>query len=78
MQQLQGMRSVWICSRNDALGNVAVALAAVGVLGTRNGWPDLIVAAGMAALALTGAWLVVQLAREELSASNRPQAATSH
>ena len=48
------MRSVWICSRNDAIGNVAVMLAALGVFGTGSAWPDLIVATIMAALALTG------------------------
>jgi Co/Zn/Cd efflux system component len=37
------MRSVWICSRNDALGNLAVMLAAIGVFGTGTGWPDVIV-----------------------------------
>lgn len=47
------MRSVWICSRNDAIGNVAVMLAAIGVFGTGSAWPDLIVATVMAALALT-------------------------
>ena len=61
------MRSVWICSRNDALGNVAVALAALGVFGTGAAWPDLIVAAGMAALALSGAWSVMRQARGELA-----------
>ena len=35
------MRSVWICSRNDAIGNLAVLLAAAGVFGTGTGWPDL-------------------------------------
>lgn len=60
------MRSVWICSRNDAIGNVAVMLAAVGVFGTGSGWPDLVVAGVMAALALTGAWTVVRQARAEL------------
>ncbi len=39
------IRSVWICSRNDAIGNVAVMVAALGVWGTMTGWPDLIVAA---------------------------------
>ena len=39
------VRSVWICSRNDAIGNVAVMIAALGVWGTMTGWPDLIVAA---------------------------------
>ena len=61
------MRSVWICSRNDAIGNVAVALAALGVLGTGRAWPDLLVAAGMALLALTGAWSVMRQARRELA-----------
>ena len=60
------MRSVWICSRNDALGNVAVALAAVGGFGTGAGWPDLLVAVAMAALALSGAWSVMRQARAEL------------
>jgi Co/Zn/Cd efflux system component len=60
------MRSVWICSRNDALGNVAVMLAAVGVFGTGSNWPDLVVAAAMGALALSGAWSVLRHARTEL------------
>jgi Co/Zn/Cd efflux system component len=61
------MRSVWICSRNDALGNVAVMFAALGVFGTGSAWPDLIVAAAMAALALWGAATVLSHARGELS-----------
>ena len=60
------MRSAWICSRNDALGNVAVGLAAVGVLGTQDGWPDLVVAACLATLALAGAWSIARQARGEL------------
>lgn len=60
------MRSVWICSRNDALGNVAVMLAALGVFGTGSAWPDLVVASAMAVLALTGAWTVARQARHEL------------
>jgi len=71
------MRSVWICSRNDAIGNVAVALAALGVLGTGRAWPDLLVAAGMATLALTGAWSVMRQAREELR-SDAPAPAHRH
>lgn len=62
------MRSVWICSRNDAIGNVAVMLAALGVLGTGSAWPDLGVAAVMAALALSGAVSVLRQARGELRA----------
>jgi Co/Zn/Cd efflux system component len=60
------MRSVWICSRNDVIGNLAVLLAALGVLGTGTGWPDIIVAAVMAALALQGSWVVVRQATAEL------------
>ena len=60
------MRSVWICSRNDALGNVAVMLAALGVFGTGTAWPDLLVAAAMGMLALTGSWTVLRHARKEL------------
>jgi Co/Zn/Cd efflux system component len=60
------MRSVWICSRNDALGNAAVMLAALGVFGTGSAWPDLLVASIMAALALWGATTVFGQARGEL------------
>ncbi len=60
------MRSVWLCSRNDALGNVAVMLAALGVFGTGSAWPDLAVAAVMAGLAITGAYSVFKQARQEL------------
>lgn len=60
------MRSVWICSRNDALGNIAVMLAALGVFGTADSWPDLLVAAMMGTLALTGSWSVLKHARKEL------------
>lgn len=60
------MRSVWICSRNDVLGNLAVLLAALGVFGTGTGWPDLVVASIMAALALQGALMVVRHALAEL------------
>ncbi|WP_372525495.1 cation transporter, partial [Piscinibacter sp.] len=60
------MRSVWICSRNDAFGNIAVMLAALGVFGTGSAWPDLAVAGAMAALALWGAATVLTHARGEL------------
>ena len=60
------MRSVWICSRNDAVGNVAVVLAALGVFGTGTGWPDIIVAAIMGGLGLWGGWQIVGQARGEL------------
>jgi Co/Zn/Cd efflux system component len=60
------MRSAWICTRNDVLGNVAVLLAALGVFGTGTGWPDFIVAAIMAALALQGAAVVISQSLSEL------------
>ncbi|AMO22430.1 cation diffusion facilitator family transporter [Ramlibacter solisilvae] len=60
------MQSAWICSRNDALGNVAVMLAALGVFGTGSAWPDLVVASVMALLALTGATTVLKQAGREL------------
>lgn len=62
------MRSVWLCSRNDVIGNLAVLLAALGVFGTGTGWPDVIVAAVMAGLALQGAWAVIRQATGELHA----------
>lgn len=52
------MRSVWLCSRNDTIGNMAVMLAAAGVMGTGSGWLDLLVAMSMATLALQGGWQV--------------------
>jgi Co/Zn/Cd efflux system component len=60
------MRSVWLCSRNDAMGNIAVMLAALGVLGTGSSWPDLGVASGMAVLALSSGWSVVRQAASEM------------
>ena len=63
------MRSVWICSRNDAIGNAAVGLAALGVFGTGTAWPDLLVATFMAILAITGAASVLRHARQELRGS---------
>ena len=61
------MRGVWLCTRNDALGNMAVMLAALGVFGTGTAWPDLAVAAAMAGLAVAGGWSVVRQARHELA-----------
>ena len=60
------MRSVWLCTRNDAIGNVAVVAAALGVFGTGSAWPDLAVATVMAVLALSAARSVVTQARGEL------------
>jgi Co/Zn/Cd efflux system component len=60
------MRSAWICTRNDVLGNLAVLLAAAGVFGTGTGWPDIMVAAIMGALAIQGAATVIHHSLEEL------------
>lgn len=60
------MRSVWLCTRNDAIGNLAVLGAALGVFGTGSGWPDLIVAAIMGTLALIASRAVIAHARQEL------------
>jgi Co/Zn/Cd efflux system component len=62
------MRSVWICSRNDAFGNLAVLLAAIGVVGTGAAWPDLAVALIMASLCIWGGLQIVTQARSELRA----------
>ena len=64
------MRSVWLCTRNDAIGNVAVMAAALGVLGTGVSWPDLVVATLMALVAIHSAWQVFGQARLELDAEN--------
>ena len=67
------MRSVWICSRNDAIGNIAVMVAALGVFRTGSAWPDLLVAGIMAALAISGGAQIVRHARDEL----RPERQTA-
>lgn len=72
------MRGVWLCTRNDALGNVAVMVAALGVFGTGSAWPDLAVATVMAALAITGGWSIVRQARQELAGEATGCAAKPH
>lgn len=66
------VRSVWLCSRNDAIGNVAVMLAALGVWGTTSGWPDLAVAAIMAGLFLSSSVQIIRQALEERRAEPGP------
>ena len=61
------MRSVWLCSRNDAISNIAVMVAALGVFGTGTAWPDLIVAAIMGTLAITAGISVVRHARSDIA-----------
>jgi Co/Zn/Cd efflux system component len=72
------MRSVWLCSRNDAIGNVAVLAAALGVFGTGSAWPDLVVASLMAALALHGGWSVLKQARAEIGPSREGEEEHGH
>lgn len=60
------MRSVWLCSRNDAIANLAVMAAALGVFGTGSAWPDLAVATIMAVLAVTAGVSVVKHARADI------------
>lgn len=60
------MRSVWLCSRNDAVANLAVLAAAAGVLGAGSGWPDWMVATLIAGLALSSSFSVVRQARREI------------
>jgi Co/Zn/Cd efflux system component len=69
------MRSAWICTRNDVLGNLAVLLAALGVFGTGTSWPDVIVAAIMASLAIQGAYVVLKQSWSELRRWALPQPA---
>jgi Co/Zn/Cd efflux system component len=71
------MRSVWLCTRNDAIGNLAVLLAALGVFGTGSAWPDLVVAAIMGALGLSAARAVVGQARREIETAAMTPAATT-
>jgi Co/Zn/Cd efflux system component len=63
------MRSVWICSRNDAIGNLAVLAAALGVFGSGTGWPDFAVAAIMAGLSIHGGLEIVRHARTDIAAA---------
>lgn len=61
------MRSVWLCTRNDMISNVAVILAAAGVFGTQSGWPDHAVASVMGILGITSAISVTRQARTEMN-----------
>jgi len=65
-------RSVWLCTRNDAIGNLAVMLAASGVFASGTGWPDLAVAAVMAWLALSSSYRVIVQALGEIRGAAAP------
>jgi Co/Zn/Cd efflux system component len=72
------MRAVWVCTRNDVIGNLGVLLAALGVFGTGTRWPDVMVAGIMACLALQGAWQVIRLALTELQVDQRDRDNPGH
>jgi Co/Zn/Cd efflux system component len=65
------LRSAWLCSRNDAVGNVAVLAAAFGVWGTATQWPDLVVGVGMASLAMIASVQVIRQAIKERASARR-------
>src|SRR3954454_4108501 len=65
-------QSVCICSRNDAIANIAVLPAALGVFGTGTGWPDIIVAAVMAGLSISGATQIIRQSLAELRSAQEP------
>jgi len=60
------MQSVWLCSRNDAIGNVAVILASIGVYYLSSKWPDLIVATFMSYLSITASFKILVVVKGEL------------
>jgi cation diffusion facilitator family transporter len=60
------VQAVWLFSRNDALGNAAIVVAAILVAATGTPWPDLVVAAVIAGLFLQSAWRIIVSARREL------------
>jgi Co/Zn/Cd efflux system component len=65
------VRSVWLCSRNDAIGNVVVMVAALGVWGTSTAWPDLVVAALMAGIFLSSSVQILRQAWAEYRTEGR-------
>jgi len=68
------MQSIWLCSRNDAIGNIAVLIAAVGVTASASRWPDLIVAMIIASLSLSAAYTILKLAFQEMKVTSEEQA----
>lgn len=66
------VRSVWLCSRNDAIGNVAVIIAGLLVAAWHSKWPDLIVALMLCGLFLNASWQIIRQALEELRQVNAP------
>ena len=72
------VRSVWLCSRNDAIGNVAVMIAAAGVWGTATRWPDLAVAAIMAGLFLYSSAQILRQSLREIRTGETAAAGHGH
>jgi len=72
------VRSVWLCSRNDAIGNIAVMLAAGAVALTGTPWPDLAVAAVMAGLFLTSSAQILRQSLREIRAGEAVSLAHTH
>ena len=68
------VRAVWLFSRNDAIGNLGVIIAAVLVAWTNTPWPDLVVAALISALFLHSSWTIILDARSDLANTNRKTA----
>ena len=62
---------MWLCSRNDAIGNLAVMAAAIGVFGTGSAWPDLAVAAIIASLAITSGISIVRHGGQDITEAKR-------
>ncbi len=71
------LRAVWLCSRNDAIGNLAVLAAAAGVVLSGTAWPDLAVGLVMAALAVWAGLSVMRQARAELADAVSTQIASN-
>lgn len=71
------VRSVWLCSRNDAIGNLAVILAASGIAATDAAWPDLLVAGIMGSLFIHSATNIVKQSWTELTEEKRKNATKS-
>ena len=68
------VRAVWLFSRNDAIGNLAVVIAAGLVMWTGTAWPDLVVAAAIAGLFLQSSWVIIRDARADLREAARTHA----
>jgi len=64
------MRSIWLCSRNDAIGNIAIIIAASGVFAMNSGWPDFIVAILIATLSTVASFQIMRQASTELKTVN--------